>query len=185
MELELKGVADAIITFVREHRAWAGPIVLLLAFGESIAFVSLILPFWGMLIALGVMIGGNVGSVEFWTILTCAAVGAALGDWVSYWLGRHYHEQIAAMWPLSKYPNMLPRGRAFFQKWGAWAIVLGRFSGPLRASVPIVAGAVEMSKPLFQFANWTSAFLWAGVLLLFGDGVGRTWGMISKALGLG
>ncbi len=95
MELELKGVADAIITFVREHRAWAGPIVLLLAFGESIAFVSLILPFWGMLVALGVMIGGNVGSVEFWTILTCAAVGAALGDWVSYWLGQHYHEQIA------------------------------------------------------------------------------------------
>jgi membrane protein DedA with SNARE-associated domain len=157
--------------------------VLFLAFGESIAFVSLILPFWGMLIAIGAMIGGY-GSPEFWTILVAAAIGAALGDWVSYWLGEHYHEQIARMWPLNKYPDLLPRGRAFFEKWGAWAIVLGRFSGPLRASVPIVAGAVQMPKPLFQIANWTSAFLWAAVLLVFGDAVSRVWLGTMRAFGL-
>ena len=184
MEAELKGVAEAIITFVRDHRAWVGPIVFILAFGESIAFISLILPFWGMLVALGAMIGG-ANSPEFWTVLVCAATGAALGDWVSYWLGLHYHEQIAKMWPLSRHPDLLPKGRAFFAKWGVWAIVLGRFSGPLRASVPIVAGAVEMSRPLFQIANWSSAFLWAAVLLVFGDGISRAWLGAAKMLGWG
>jgi membrane protein DedA with SNARE-associated domain len=184
MDGDLKGIAEAVIAFVREHRTWAPPLVMLLAFGESIAFVSLILPFWGMLVALGLMIGG-INSPEFWLILTCAAIGAALGDWVSYWLGQHYHVQIAKMWPLNRNPDLLPKGRVFFQKWGPWAIVLGRFSGPLRASVPIVAGAVQMPQAMFQFANWTSAFLWAFVLLVFGDGIGRAWEMSIKALGIG
>ena len=183
MELELKGLAEGIMTFIQEHRAWAAPMVFVLAFGESLAFVSLILPFWGLLVALGALIGGNTGSLEFWTILVAAAVGAALGDWVSYWLGQHYHEQIARMWPISNYPELLPRGRKFFDKWGPWAIVFGRFSGPLRASVPIVAGAVRMPSGIFQLANWSSAFLWAGVLLLFGDGIHRASSYIWKLLG--
>ncbi len=117
MEFEFKAAMDGITTFVREHRAWAAPIVFLLAFGESIAFVSLVLPFWGMLVGLGALIGSG-WTPEFWTVLTAAAVGAALGDWVSYWLGYHYHEQIARMWPLNKYPDMLPKGQKFFERWG-------------------------------------------------------------------
>lgn len=185
MLAELNGLAETVMKFAQEHRTWVGPVVFVLAFGESIAFISLVLPFWGMLVALGALIGGNIGSVEFWTILVCAATGAALGDWVSYWLGYHYHDQIARMWPLSKYPDLLPRGRAFFEKWGPWAIVLARFSGPFRASVPIVAGAVHMPKGIFQIANWSSAFLWAGVLLIFGDAINRLWGQMAKSLGWG
>jgi membrane protein DedA with SNARE-associated domain len=177
MDLELKGVGEAIIQFARAHQSWAPLIIGVLAFGESLAFISLVLPFFTILIAIGALIGA-AGSLEFWIVLTAAAVGAALGDWLSYWLGRHYHAQIARMWPLSNYPDLLPRGKVFFEKWGAWAVVIGRFSGPLRASVPIVAGAVRMPLPLFQFANWTSAFLWAAVLLLLGGNLGQlaTWG---------
>jgi membrane protein DedA with SNARE-associated domain len=179
----IEGFADAILAFVREHRVLAPAIVFVLAFGESLAFVSLILPFWGLLVAVGAIIGA-AGSLDFWLILIAAAVGAALGDWLSYWLGYHYHEQLARMWPLSKYPDLLPRGHAFFERWGAWAIVLGRFSGPLRASVPIVAGIVEMPMWTFQVANWTSAFLWAFVLLMFGDALGQLWQYLSGFVGL-
>jgi membrane protein DedA with SNARE-associated domain len=180
----LEGFADAVVAFVREHRALAPAIVFMLAFGESLAFVSLILPFWGMLVALGALFGAT-GSVDFWLVFVAAAVGAALGDWVSYWLGYHYHEQLARMWPLSRYPDLLPKGHEFFEKWGAWAIVLGRFSGPLRASVPIVAGIVEMPVVKFQIANWASAFLWAFVLLMFGDTLGQSWRLINEQFGLG
>ncbi len=155
---------DAIKTFVSAHREWAAPIVFLLAFGESLAFISLILPFWGILVIIGTIIGAT-HSLNFWIILSAAAMGAALGDWVSYWLGYHYHERIARMWPLSRYPHLLPKGHAFFEKWGVWAIVIGRFSGPLRASVPIVAGITQMPMMAFQIANFMSAFLWAFVLL--------------------
>lgn len=184
MDLEIKGLAESVMHVMQQHRAWAGPLVLVLAFGESMAFVSLVLPFWGLLVAIGVLIGGNIGSAEFWTILACAATGAALGDWLSYWLGYHYHEKIAKMWPLSRHPDLLPKGHAFFEKYGAWAIVLGRFSGPLRASVPIVAGAVQMPNGRFQIANWSSAFLWAGVLLVFGDGMGKAWSSFKPLFGL-
>lgn len=182
--MDLEQYAQPIIEFVKAHRAWTAPIVFVLAFGESIAFVSLILPFWGILVAIGALIGGT-SSVDFWMILTAAAIGAALGDWVSYWLGYHYHEQIARMWPLKNHPDLLPRGHEFFNRWGAWAIVLGRFSGPLRASVPIVAGAVQMARTKFQIANWSSAFLWAFVLLVLGDGIGVFWKLIRAKLGYG
>jgi membrane protein DedA with SNARE-associated domain len=66
----------------------------------------------------------------------------------------------------------MDRGRVFFKRWGVWAIVLARFPGPLRASVPIVAGIAEMPAHQFQIANWTSGFLWAFVLLSPG-----TWGL--------
>jgi len=182
--MSLDTFADTVLTFVKEHRTWAAPIMLVLAFGESIAFVSLILPFWAMLVGIGTMVG--FGSPEFWIVLVSASVGAALGDWVSYWLGYHYHEQIGRMWPLSRYPDLLPRGREFFMRWGAWAIVLARFSGPLRASVPIVAGAVQMDRMKFQIANWSSAFLWAAVLLIFGEALSHAlpyvWGIIKAGL---
>jgi membrane protein DedA with SNARE-associated domain len=175
--MEMDGYADAIIAFVREHKAWAGPIVFVLAFGESLAFISLVLPFWAILVGIGTLIGAS-GGLDFWWILTMAATGAALGDWLSYWLGHHYHEQIARMWPLRNYPDLIPTGHRFFEKWGAWAVVLGRFSGPLRASVPLVAGIVEMPRVKFQIANWLSAFLWAFVLLMFGDFAGQSFNWI-------
>lgn len=182
--MNLEAYGDTIVEFVKLHRVWAAPIVFVLAFGESMAFISLVLPFWGMLVAIGTVMGAT-GNVDFWLIMVAAAVGAALGDWLSYWLGYHYHKEIAAMWPLKNYPDLLPKGEAFFKRFGAWAIVLGRFSGPLRASVPIVAGAVRMSQSTFQLANWSSAFLWAFTLLTLGDGLGKTWNLLRVKFGLG
>lgn len=173
--MDLEAAVQATITFIKEHRSWAGPAMLILAFCESLAFISLVLPAWTVLIAIGAIVSTGGGWGEFLTVMTFAAVGAALGDWLSYWLGYHYHEPISRMWPLNRYPNLLPQGRAFFDKWGAGAIWLGRFTGPLRASIPIVAGAVQMPPLSFQIANWGSAFLWAFVLMQFGDIVGKVW----------
>jgi membrane protein DedA with SNARE-associated domain len=173
LRMGLAYYANALLDFVREHREWAAPVVFVLAFGESLAFVSLILPFWFMLVSMGPIIGAS-DSLSFWGILTSAAIGAAIGDWVSYWLGYHYHEQIARMWPLNKYPNLIPKGHEFFRRWGMWAVVIGRFSGPLRASVPIVAGITQMPQVTFQLANFGSAFLWAFVLLTPGT-FGMKW----------
>jgi membrane protein DedA with SNARE-associated domain len=165
--------ADWVVQLADDNRRWVAVIVLLLAFGESLAFVSLIFPFWGIMVfGIGPLLG-KFDAPYFWTVVSAAAVGAALGDWLSYWLGYHYHYQIQAMWPLRNHPDLIKRGRIFFKRWGAWAIVIGRFLGPLRASVPIVAGITEMPRLLFQVANWSSAFLWAAVLLAPGKlGIG-------------
>jgi hypothetical protein len=107
----------ALADFVRDHQAWAAPIVLLLAFGESLAFISLLIPAWGALVAIGALIG--VSGISFWPLCVAGGVGAALGDWVSYWFGFKYKEQVAKIWPLSRYPEILPRGEAFVKSWRA------------------------------------------------------------------
>lgn len=165
---------DWIVGLVKDHPNWTAGIVFVLAFGESLAFVSLVFPFWAVLfLGIGPLLGA-AGTLHFWTIASAAAIGAALGDWLSYWLGYHYHERIQHMWPLKNHPDLIQEGRIFFKKWGAWAIVIGRFLGPLRASIPIVAGIAEMPRLTFQIANWASAFVWAVGLLGAGK-LGMQW----------
>lgn len=171
MEEAFRGLID----FVREHQAWAAPVVLALAFGESLAFISLVVPAWGALVAIGALVGAS--GISFWPVWVAGAVGAALGDWLSYWFGYRYKDSVSQIWPLSKFPGLLLRGENFVQKWGVPSIFIGRFFGPLRASVPLAAGIFEMPYWQFQIANVLSAFVWSAVLLLFGDAlsIGASW----------
>jgi membrane protein DedA with SNARE-associated domain len=162
-----------LVEFVRTHQAWAAPLVFALAFGESLAFISLLLPAWGALVTLGALIGA--GDLSFVPIWIAGSLGAALGDWLSYWIGGKLEHRVWHMWPLSRHPELLPRGEKFLERWGALAIFIGRFFGPLRASVPLLAGIFEMPYWRFQIANFTSAFVWAAVLLKLGDVIGLTW----------
>jgi membrane protein DedA with SNARE-associated domain len=60
---------------------------------------------------------------------------------------------------------LLPRGQAFFETWGVLGVFLGRFFGPLRSVIPLVAGICAMPQLRFQLANIASALIWAtGVL---------------------
>ena len=146
------------------HQAWALWIVFVLAFGESLAFVSLILPATAILFGVGGLIGA--ADIGFWPLWGAAAPGAVLGDWLSYWLGYRYNYAIARIWPLSRHPDLLPRGEAFFRKWGILGVFIGRFFGPLRSAVPLVAGICGMHRMPFQIANVASAVVWAtGVLM--------------------
>src|SRR5215813_3495725 len=165
--MDIEQHVNTVIEFVRTHESWAAPIVFALAFGESLAFISLILPAWTALIGIGALIGA--GGLDFVPVWIAGAIGAALGDWLSYWVGAKFKGSIARMWPLSRHPQLLPRGEAFIRHWGVLAIFIARFSGPLRASVPIVAGIFGMPYLAFQVANFSSAFLWAAVLLKLGD----------------
>ena len=161
-----------VLDFVRLHEAWAAPIVLVLAFGESMAFLSLLLPATVILFGVGGLIGAS--GIDFWPIWAAAAIGAILGDWVSYWFGYHYKHQITHMWPLSRHPEMIVRGEAFFRRWGAVSVFLGRFFGPLRCVMPLIAGIFDMRQVPFQIANVTSGLVWATGILAPGT-LGLRW----------
>jgi membrane protein DedA with SNARE-associated domain len=165
--MSLEEAGQHVVEFVRVHEGWAAPVVFALAFAESLAFVSLILPSWAALVAIGAIM--RTGGVDFVPVWIAGGFGAALGDWLSYWLGIKFKNSIAGTWPFSHYRLLLPRGEAFIRSWGVLAIFIGRFSGPLRASVPVVAGTLAMPYGRFQFANFSSAFVWAAVLLKLGD----------------
>ena len=108
-------------------------------------------------------------------------IGAALGDWLSYWFGFKYKEHVAQMWPLSRYPELLPRGEAFVKNGACPRIFHRRGFGPLRASVPLAAGIFEMPYWRFQVANFVSALVWSAVLLLFGDVISLIVGWLWRA----
>ena len=167
----LEAHARQVVEFVRVHEAWAAPIVFALAFGESLAFISLLVPAWAALVGIGVLISS--GNLNFWPVWVAASIGAAVGDWLSFWIGVKLGPPVAHIWPLSRHPALLPKGEAFVKRWGALAIFIGRFFGPLRASVPLVAGIFRMPWWQFQTANFSSAFVWAAVLLTLGDVVGK------------
>lgn len=169
--MQLHTIAQHVTDFVRNHGEWAAPIVFVLAFAESLAFISLLVPAWAALVGIGALISS--GGINFWPVWIAASVGAALGDWVSYWIGLKLEYSVQHIWPLSRHPNLIPRGEAFVKEWGILGIFIGRFFGPLRASVPLVAGIFEMPYWRFQFANFSSAFVWAAVLLTLGDAISQ------------
>ncbi len=165
-----------IVGFVRGHEAWAAPVCFALAFGESLAFVSFVLPATLVLVAVGGLVGQ--GGLAFLPVFVSAAFGAALGDWLSFWLGRHFEDRVAALWPLSRHPEMLARARDYVDRWGAAGVFLGRFLGPLRATVPLIAGLAAMPALPFQAANWASAIVWSFLVLApgaFGIDAVRSW----------
>ena len=117
-----------------------------------LAFISLLLPAWLALITIGGFV--REGGLNFWSIWIAASVGAALGDWLSYWIGYKLKYSVQNVWPLSRHPDLIPKGEAFIRRWGALGIFIGRFFGPLRASVPLIAGIFAMPSWRFQLANW-------------------------------
>jgi membrane protein DedA with SNARE-associated domain len=165
-------MTDEVLSFIRSHEVWAAPVVLLLAFAESFVFLSLAVPATVILFGVGGLIGAS--GIAFWPVWCAAVAGAVVGDWGSYWLGRHFRGAIARLWPLSRHPGMRARAEAFFAVWGVAGVFLGRFFGPLRSVVPLVAGASAMPQAAFQLANIASAVVWATGILAPGV-IGIRW----------
>ena len=168
--MDIESLRTTVVEFVRHNEGWAPFLAAFLAFGESLAFLSLLFPATVLLVAIGATAGGL--GLGFWPIWLGAVIGAILGDWVSYEFGRYFENRAHNVWPLNRHQALIARGEDFTRRYGVWAIFLGRFFGPARAFVPLAAGVFEMPRMPFQFANVTSALLWGYVLLKFGDVAG-------------
>jgi membrane protein DedA with SNARE-associated domain len=110
------------LTVAKAHEAWAPLIVFVLSFGESLAFVSLVLPATAFLFGVGGLAAAS--GIAFWSVWAAAAHGAVAGDWASYWLGYYFKDSIGQAWPLFRYPKLLPKVRLFSTN-GASSAFLG------------------------------------------------------------
>jgi undecaprenyl-diphosphatase len=166
MFVELKPYLDWLFT----HPEWAGIVTCLVCFLESLAIIGLFIPGTVMMTAIGALIG--TGYMPLVGTLLWAIAGAILGDVLSFGLGYHFHDRVRLMWPLSSYPKILQKGEAFFQAHGGKSVFLGRFVGPVRPVLPLIAGMVSMSPARFILVDILSAIVWAPVYLLPGFLVG-------------
>ena len=156
-------LAQDILAFVRANGALAVPLTFVIAFCESLAFVSFLVPATVILIGLGAIVGA--GAVEFLPVWIAAGSGAVAGDALSYWLGRRFKRRVAGLWPLSRDPSLLPQAESFFRRFGVAGVFFGRFVGPMRATVPLAAGVTAMPVLPFKLATIASAFVWSAAML--------------------
>ena len=165
-------VIQPFLNWIEQNPALAGLVIYLIAAGESLALVGIVVPGIVFMLGVGTLVGLNaigLGSSLFW-----ATIGAITGDWISYWLGRHFDRQLRHIWPLSRYPNLIPKGERFFKRHGGKSVLFGRFVGPLRPIIPAVAGIMHMPQWKFYAVNIVSAILWAPVVILPGVAFGES-----------
>lgn len=177
--LFLEEFTGTVGDFIRDHGFWAGPVVGLITFGESLVVVGLFIPATAILMLVGGLIG--TGVLDPAPILVGAVIGAVLGDWVSYLIGRKIGPSVFRRWPLTKYRALIARSRLFFRRFGFASIFVGRFLGPIRATIPLVAGVMRMDQRRFQLANVTSAIIWVPTLLAPGYFATTTFAYLSLA----
>ncbi len=156
--------------WLNQNPGWLALAIATVAFVESLAVAGLVVPGVAMLFAVAALAGQT--GMPLLEALGWAALGAVLGDNISFWLGRLFRGRLDSIWPISRYPHLLTRGEHFFHRHGGKSVVIGRFVGPVRPVIPMVAGAFDMDGRRFLAFNVGSALAWAPVYMLPGFLVG-------------
>lgn len=161
------------LTWTQQWLVWAeaNPLLLVgtvscLLFVEGFAVIGLFVPGLMMVFMLGALVG--LGRMDFWLAYVAACSGAIAGDAFNYWLGYRYRERLAQHWPLSRYPKMHQRGQEFFHQYGMLSIPLGRYIGPLRSFVPVIAGTLGMRPQRFVPMVILTGLMWVPSFMLPG-----------------
>jgi membrane protein DedA with SNARE-associated domain len=162
------------------------PSVILLIIGglallESAAFVGLFVPG-----ETAVLLGGALaqqGHVNLAAMMFVVALGATVGDSISYELGRQ-----AGPWlTTSKLGRIigeerLDAGSDYLRRRGAKAIFFGRFIAVVRTGVPLLAGVSRMRYRSFLAWNVLGAVLWSVAHVLMGYAAGASMHKIESIL---
>jgi membrane protein DedA with SNARE-associated domain len=157
---------DQLIAFVSAN-AWLAYLTLFLAaLLEAVPVVGSVIPGSTVILALSALVPG--GELKLGWVLAAATAGAVLGDGSAFWVGHRSQREILNAWPLANYPRVIAQSEAFFRRWGALAVFFARFAPPIRAFVPITAGALGMPPARFYPVNIAAILLWAPAHVLPG-----------------
>jgi membrane-associated protein len=150
---------DQLIAFISAN-AWLAYLTLFLAaLLEAVPVVGSVIPGSTIILALSALVPGGELRLEW--VLAAAAAGALLGDGSAFWLGHRAQREILSAWPMTNYPRVIAQSEAFFHRWGMLAVFFARFVPPIRAFVPITAGALGMPPSRFYPVNIAAILLWA------------------------
>lgn len=170
---------DQWLPFLSGLGGWAYAILFCFSFGESIAVIGLLVPGATFTVIFGFL--ASQGMFDIRTAAMVGAVGAILGDMLSFVLGRRGID------PAKRFPRLfaqstIDRAEKFMDDYGVTGVFLGRFIGPLRPFVPFVAGALKMRWRSFMLMNVTSGVLWSISYLAVGFFFGQFWTSIHRGI---
>lgn len=163
---------QALTAWLGGNPLWLLAALFLTAFLESLALAGILVPGVAIIFAVAVL-AGRV-DVSWAAVLFWAGAGAIAGDCISFALGRRFKGRLDRLWPLNHFPGFIAKGEVFFHRHGGKSVVIGRFVGPIRPVIPLIAGAFMMPWRRFLAFNLTSALAWAPAYVLPGYLVGAS-----------
>ena len=155
-----------ITDLITQYPAWTGAIIFLVAMFESLAIIGIVVPGVAIMFAIGTLISND--TLDMLSTVLWAAAGASAGDGLSFALGKYYDEKIYQVPWFQKNPSVLEKGHTFFVKYGVFSVLIGRFVGPIRAVIPLVAGILDMPLKHYVPTNIIASLLWAPAYLFPG-----------------
>lgn len=144
--------------FITQSTTYALIAVWLVAFLESLALVGLLMPGTVFMAALGALIGsGQVGLYQAWLV---GSLGCLVADWISFWLGWRFKGPLHKWSFLKKQKAWLDKTEYALHRHSMFTILVGRFIGPTRPLVPMVAGMLDLPARKFIVPNIIGCLLW-------------------------
>lgn len=162
---------------------WSYLVIFAAAALECAAFAGLLVPGETLVLASGFF--AHAGVLQLDALIPAAALGAAAGDNIGYYLGR----RLGRTWLLRHGRSIglrqrrLAQAEAFFKRQGPKAVFIGRFIGFARALVPFVAGASRMGYGKFVLYDGLGAILWTIGFVTLGYVLGASWQLAEKWIG--
>ncbi|SJZ46236.1 membrane-associated protein [Pilibacter termitis] len=126
--------------------------------GDSILF------FAGSVAALG------SNSISVTVLVVSLTILAFFANLLNYEIGRHFGESLHKHPKLTRFlkPHYIEEAEQFFEKYGSFAIFLGRFMPIIRTIVPFTAGTSKMPHKKFVLYNALGGFTWIFLCVIAG-----------------
>ena len=156
-----------MLAYFHQHPFLGELLTFIIAFLEALPIIGTIVPGSVTMTFIGILAG--TGSLSVTLTFWMAVFGAYCGDCIGFGFGHHFQDRIKTMWPFHKHPHWLTRGRGFIDRHGAKSIIIGRFVGPIRSTVPMIAGILHMRWTFFLLAAIPACIAWA--ILYMGPGI--------------
>jgi undecaprenyl-diphosphatase len=146
---------------------------------EAIPLIGVAIPGHVAIISAGFLVGTGVLSLGW--VMVIGTLGAAIGDFVSYVLGRFFG------WPLIEKlrpfffirESVIDKARKVLEKHTGKALVLGRFNPVTRGLMPFFVGASKAKVGSFWLWNMIGTILWVGTSI--GIGYALSFGFTAVA----
>jgi membrane protein DedA with SNARE-associated domain/membrane-associated phospholipid phosphatase len=172
---------DAFTAWLALHPEWILGTIALLSFLESLLLVGLIAPGIALLFVVA-SLAGSAG-LPLWQIVLVSGSAATAGDVTSFYVGRHFHHHIAGLAILRRHPQWLERAERFIRRYGMPGLGVGRFIGPLRPFMPMMAGTLEMPQWRFWLVELLTLLPWGVLYMAPGFAVGAAADRAEQSLG--
>jgi membrane-associated protein len=149
-------------------------VLAVILFAECGLLVGFFLPGDTLLFAAGISIATGAIHTSLAAFLIVAPIAAILGNLVGYWIGYRAGPVVFDR-PDSKLfrPEYVARSAAFYERFGSWTIIVGRFVPIVRTVATVMAGVGRMRFGLYALYSTIGGILWADGVLLLGHQLGK------------